>query len=80
MTLIAMCISAVQSERPAYPSSKSRTKDWDKLEAEVKKEVLQLCPVYVYLFRGSWRVGFRSNYDFGPPYFIKAPLDHYSSE
>jgi hypothetical protein len=50
MTLIAMCISAVQSERPAYPSSKSRTKDWDKLEAEVKKEVLQLCPVYVYLF------------------------------
>jgi hypothetical protein len=50
MTLITMCISAVQSERPAYPSSKSRTKDWDKLEAEVKKEVLQLCPVYVYLF------------------------------
>ncbi|RDY09747.1 Protein SGT1-like B, partial [Mucuna pruriens] len=28
----------VQSERPAYPSSKPRTKDWDKLEAQVKKE------------------------------------------
>jgi hypothetical protein len=42
MTLIALCISAVQSERPAYPSSKSRAKDWDKLEAEVKKEVLQI--------------------------------------
>jgi hypothetical protein len=68
MTFIALCISAVQSERPAYPSSKSRTKDWDKLEAEVKKEVLQLCPVYVF------------NHDFGPPYFIKAPLDHYSFE
>lgn len=31
-------VPSVQSERPAYPSSKSRTKDWDKLEAEVKKE------------------------------------------
>ncbi|XP_045814032.1 protein SGT1 homolog B-like [Trifolium pratense] len=31
-------VPAIQSERPAYPSSKSRTKDWDKLEAEVKKE------------------------------------------
>nr|KYP67314.1 Suppressor of G2 allele of SKP1 isogeny [Cajanus cajan] len=29
---------AVQSERPAYPSSKPRTRDWDKLEAQVKKE------------------------------------------
>ncbi|KAL9328732.1 hypothetical protein ACSQ67_003735 [Phaseolus vulgaris] len=28
----------VQSERPSYPSSKPRAKDWDKLEAEVKKE------------------------------------------
>ncbi|KAE9606550.1 putative SGS domain, HSP20-like chaperone, tetratricopeptide-like helical domain-containing protein [Lupinus albus] len=28
----------VQSERPTYPSSKPRTRDWDKLEAEVKKE------------------------------------------
>jgi len=45
-------ISAVQSERPAYPSSKSRTKDWDKLEAEVKKEVLHLCPVYVFIYLG----------------------------
>ncbi|RWR80210.1 suppressor of G2 allele of SKP1 [Cinnamomum micranthum f. kanehirae] len=26
------------SERPTYPSSKSRAVDWDKLEAEVKKE------------------------------------------
>jgi suppressor of G2 allele of SKP1 len=31
-------VPTIQSERPAYPSSKSRTKDWDKLEAEVKKE------------------------------------------
>ncbi|KAG4972905.1 hypothetical protein JHK87_029726 [Glycine soja] len=28
----------VQSERSAYPSSKPRTRDWDKLEAQVKKE------------------------------------------
>ncbi|KAJ1416141.1 Tetratricopeptide-like helical domain superfamily [Sesbania bispinosa] len=28
----------IQSERPAYPSSKTRTRDWDKLEAQVKKE------------------------------------------
>ncbi|XP_061344059.1 protein SGT1 homolog A-like [Gastrolobium bilobum] len=28
----------IQSERPAYPSSKPRTRDWDKLEALVKKE------------------------------------------
>jgi len=26
------------SQRPAYPSSK-KVKDWDKLEAEVKKQV-----------------------------------------
>ncbi|XP_057478725.1 protein SGT1 homolog B-like isoform X2 [Actinidia eriantha] len=26
------------SQRPTYPSSKPRTKDWDKLEAQVKKE------------------------------------------
>ncbi|XP_058778313.1 protein SGT1 homolog A-like [Vicia villosa] len=31
-------VPTIQSERPTYPSSKSRTKDWDKLEAEVKKE------------------------------------------
>ncbi|CAI0417075.1 unnamed protein product [Linum tenue] len=30
--------SSVVSQRPAYPSSKSRGKDWDKLEALVKKE------------------------------------------
>ena len=28
----------VQSERASYPSPKPRTKDWDKLEAQVKKE------------------------------------------
>ncbi|XP_014519304.1 protein SGT1 homolog A [Vigna radiata var. radiata] len=28
----------VQSQRPSYPSSKAKTKDWDKLEALVKKE------------------------------------------
>ncbi|XP_004511553.1 protein SGT1 homolog A [Cicer arietinum] len=31
-------VPTIQSERPAYPSSKARTKDWDKLEAQVKKE------------------------------------------
>lgn len=50
MTFTAICIPAVQSERPTYPSSKSRTKDWDKLEAEVKKEVLQPCPFYVFIY------------------------------
>lgn len=29
----------VGSQRPTYPSSKVRSVDWDKLEAEVKKEV-----------------------------------------
>ncbi|XP_048231012.1 protein SGT1 homolog A isoform X2 [Ricinus communis] len=29
---------SVGSQRPLYPSSKTRAKDWDKLEAEVKKE------------------------------------------
>ncbi|RZC31286.1 Protein SGT1-like B isoform E [Glycine soja] len=28
----------IQSERASYPSPKPRTKDWDKLEAQVKKE------------------------------------------
>lgn len=28
----------IPSERPSYPSSKPKTKDWDKLEAQVKKE------------------------------------------
>lgn len=41
-SLLSMCIYAVQSERSAYPSSKPRTRDWDKLEAQVKKEVCQL--------------------------------------
>eukprot|EP00257_Ricinus_communis_P026131 XP_025013545.1 protein SGT1 homolog A [Ricinus communis] len=30
--------TSVGSQRPLYPSSKTRAKDWDKLEAEVKKE------------------------------------------
>ncbi|XP_077251384.1 protein SGT1 homolog [Tasmannia lanceolata] len=30
--------SGPQSQRPTYPSSKSRAVDWDKLEAQVKKE------------------------------------------
>lgn len=29
----------VGSQRPTYPSSKSKATDWDKLEAQVKKEV-----------------------------------------
>ena len=28
------------NQRPVYPSSKSKRTDWDKLEAQVKKEVL----------------------------------------
>lgn len=36
--LIALLLSAESAQRPSYPSSKSK-KDWDKLEAEVKKEV-----------------------------------------
>ncbi|GMY30418.1 protein SGT1 homolog A-like [Fagus crenata] len=31
-------VLSVGSERPAYPSSMPRKKDWDKLEAQVKKE------------------------------------------
>ncbi|GLT77749.1 hypothetical protein SLA2020_493090 [Shorea laevis] len=31
-------VSLVGSQRPAYPSSKSKAMDWDKLEAQVKKE------------------------------------------
>ncbi|KAH7513867.1 protein SGT1 homolog A isoform X2 [Ziziphus jujuba] len=31
-------LPSVGSNRPAYPSSKARSRDWDKLEAEVKKE------------------------------------------
>ncbi|KAF8380162.1 hypothetical protein HHK36_027645 [Tetracentron sinense] len=30
--------SSIGSQRPTYPSSKSRAVDWDRLEAEVKKE------------------------------------------
>jgi len=41
-SLLSLFIHAVQSERPSYPSSKPRAKDWDKLEAEVKKEVWKL--------------------------------------
>ncbi|KAM7467763.1 hypothetical protein LguiB_015325 [Lonicera macranthoides] len=32
-----ICVSSV-NQKPVYPSSKPRTVDWDKLEAEVKKE------------------------------------------
>ncbi|XP_050230582.1 protein SGT1 homolog B-like [Mercurialis annua] len=31
-------VPSVASQRPSYPSSKTRGKDWDKLEAEVKEE------------------------------------------
>lgn len=31
----------VKSERPSYPSSKTKV-DWDKLESEVKKEVISI--------------------------------------
>ncbi|XP_059442465.1 protein SGT1 homolog B-like [Corylus avellana] len=31
-------VSSVGSQRPAYPSSMPRKKDWDKLEAQLKKE------------------------------------------
>ncbi|KDP25376.1 hypothetical protein JCGZ_20532 [Jatropha curcas] len=31
-------VPSVGSQRPSYPSSKTRAKDWDKLEAQVKKE------------------------------------------
>ncbi|KAK9277180.1 hypothetical protein L1049_006719 [Liquidambar formosana] len=31
-------VSSVVSQRPTYPSSKSRARDWDKLEAQVKAE------------------------------------------
>ncbi|CAI9092317.1 OLC1v1027517C1 [Oldenlandia corymbosa var. corymbosa] len=31
-------INVPSGHRPAYPSSKAKTKDWDKLEAQVKKE------------------------------------------
>jgi len=32
------CFPAESAQRPSYPSSKPK-KDWDKLEAEVKKQV-----------------------------------------
>lgn len=31
-------VSSVESHRPTYPSSKPRSRDWDKLEAQVKEE------------------------------------------
>jgi len=42
VSLLALFIHAVQSERPSYPSSKPKKKDWDKLEAQMKKEVWKL--------------------------------------
>lgn len=37
---LTFCVLAVSSQRPSYPSSKP-TKNWDKLEAEVTKEVYE---------------------------------------
>ncbi|KAK9292573.1 hypothetical protein L1049_021114 [Liquidambar formosana] len=34
----AIVPSDIRSQRPTYPSSKTKTTDWDKLEAQVKKE------------------------------------------
>ena len=42
-----ICSAAETAPRPSYPSSKAK-KDWDKLEAEVKKEVWSRFPlIYV---------------------------------
>lgn len=38
------------SQRPAYPSSK-KAKDWDKLEAEMKKQVCSSLLIYLSLVR-----------------------------
>lgn len=38
MMYVCMYDGAGVSQRPAYPSSK-KVKDWDKLEAELKKQV-----------------------------------------
>lgn len=47
MSLMLLLISAaIGAPRPSYPSSKPKRTDWDKLEAEVKKEVCLL----TYLF------------------------------
>jgi suppressor of G2 allele of SKP1 len=35
----ALNYAVTGSQRPTYPSSKPNRVDWDKLEAEVKKEV-----------------------------------------
>lgn len=50
----------VGSQRPSYPSSKSRAKDWDKLEAEVKKEVLSNnnCLYWFLYSLYTWAVNF----------------------
>lgn len=37
----------VGAQRPSYPSSKPRKVDWEKLEAEVKKEVRLLANIRV---------------------------------
>lgn len=39
------CFAASGSQRPSYPSSKPR-RDWDKIEAEVKKEVWLLSSIF----------------------------------
>lgn len=35
----SLSLHSTGNQKPAYPSSKPKTVDWDKLEAQVKKEV-----------------------------------------
>lgn len=47
---VTLCSYAAVSQRPVYPSSKPG-KDWDKLEAEVKKQVPLLAPqAWLYFY------------------------------
>jgi len=45
-----MNFEVTANQRPSYPSSK-QTRDWDKIEAQVKKEVCK-CVNYLY-FSGA---------------------------
>lgn len=38
-SIILFKFTAVGSQRPDYPSSKPKKVDWDKLEAQIRKEV-----------------------------------------
>ena len=40
-------VAVIGASRPTYPSSKPKRVDWDKLEAEVKKEVCLLTYLFV---------------------------------